>query len=46
MKNYSKASIAERSRVELHNTFKLSWAEISINILPCGISVPFMHSHK
>lgn len=46
MKNYSKASIVDDARVELHDKLKLSGAEVSINILPAGVSVPFVHSHK
>lgn len=46
MKNYCKTSVAEEARVELHNALNLTGAEISINELPAGASVPFVHSHK
>ncbi len=46
MKNYNKISVAEEARTELHDKLKLTGAEISINKLPAGASVPFVHSHK
>lgn len=46
MKNYQKISVAKDNRVELHNQIGLTGAEISINHLPAGASVPFIHSHK
>ncbi len=47
MKNsYKKIGIAEESRTELHDLLDLTGAEISINSLPAGASVPFVHSHK
>lgn len=46
MKNYSKVSIAQDARVELHDKLSLTGAEVSINNLPAGVSVPFIHSHK
>lgn len=46
MKNYTKTSIAPEARVELHELLSLTGAEISINKLPAGGSVPFVHSHK
>lgn len=46
MNNYSKVGVAEESRVELHDRLGLTGAEISINVLPAGASVPFVHSHK
>ena len=46
MKNYSKINVSEESRIELHDKLNLTGAEISINVLPAGASVPFIHSHK
>lgn len=46
MKNFEKTSIAEGTRVELHNALSLTGAEISINSMPAGMSVPFVHAHK
>ncbi len=46
MKNYNKINVKEDARVELHDALKLTGAEISINLLPAGASVPFVHSHK
>ena len=46
MNNYKKISVGEEARTELHNSLALTGAEISINILPSGASVPFVHSHK
>ncbi len=46
MKNYNKISVAEEARTELHDQLKLTGAEISINILPAGTTIPFVHSHK
>lgn len=46
MNNYSKINVENEARVELHDKLSLSGAEISINALPAGASVPFVHSHK
>ena len=46
MANYAKTNIGNESRVELHDTLSLTGAEISINKLPAGANVPFIHSHK
>lgn len=46
MANYSKTNIGNESRVELHETLALTGAEVSINKLPAGANVPFVHSHK
>ena len=46
MKNYSKISISEEVRIELHDKLGLTGAEVSINTLPAGTSVPFVHAHK
>lgn len=46
MSNYSKTHVAADARTELHDTLSLTGAEISINNLPAGASVPFVHAHK
>lgn len=46
MNNYTKYSVKEEGRVELHDNLNLTGAEISVNALPAGASVPFVHSHK
>lgn len=46
MSNYSKVSVSNNARVELHEQLSLTGAEISINNLPAGTGVPFVHSHK
>ena len=46
MANYAKTIIGNEGRVELHEKLSLTGAEISINQLPAGASVPFVHSHK
>ncbi len=43
---YAKTTIGNEGRVELHETLSLTGAEISINKLPAGANVPFVHSHK
>lgn len=44
MVNYSKVSVTQDARTELHNKLLLTGAEISINNLPAGAGVPFIHS--
>lgn len=46
MKNYTKTNIGNEGRVGLHEKLSLTGAEISINQLPTGAGVPFVHSHK
>ncbi len=46
MKNYTKTNIGNEGRTELHEKLALTGAEISINSLPAGAGVPFVHSHK
>ena len=46
MKNYTKTNIENEGRAELHEVLGLTGAEISINQLPAGAGVPFVHSHK
>jgi uncharacterized cupin superfamily protein len=48
-KNYKVSSIGEVSkvgRVTLHEELGLTGSEASINNLPAGVSVPFVHAHK
>ena len=48
-KNYQATSVGDiqaKGRVTLHNELALTGSEISINELPPGVSVPFLHSHK
>lgn len=46
MSNFQKISIAHEARTELHESLNLTGAEISINTIPAGGQVPFVHSHK
>ena len=46
MKNYAKTTVGNENRCELHNTLSLTGAEISINRLPAGACVPFVHAHR
>ncbi len=46
MANYAKKNIGNEGRTELHEALSLTGAEISINNLPAGANVPFVHSHK
>ncbi len=46
MANYSKVSVAQDARTELHDKLSLTGAEVSINNLPAGAGVPFIHFHK
>lgn len=46
MANFNKISVSDDARTELHDKLCLTGAEISINNLPAGIGVPFIHSHK
>ena len=46
MSNFSKWNAKQDARTELHDVLGLTGAEISINHLPAGGSVPFVHSHK
>jgi mannose-6-phosphate isomerase-like protein (cupin superfamily) len=48
-KNYKAVSIGDiktLGRVTLNDKLALTGSEISINELPAGVSVPFVHSHK
>lgn len=46
MKKYAKTNIGNAGRAELHEKLTLTGAEVSINRLPAGANVPFVHSHK
>ena len=46
MKNFKKITVENGARAELHDELGLTGAEISVNALPAGASVPFVHSHK
>ena len=46
MSNFSKVSVTADARVELHDKLSLTGAEVSINQLPAGACVPFVHAHK
>ncbi len=46
MGHFSKVSVAQDARTELHDQLSLTGAEVSINNLPAGAGLPFVHSHK
>ena len=46
MSNYTKTNVSNEARTELHEALSLTGAEVSINSLPAGAGVPFVHSHK
>ncbi len=46
MSSYNKVSVSNVARTELHDKLSLTGAEISINRLPAGGCVPFVHAHK
>lgn len=46
MENFTKYTVCGDDRTELHDKLHLTGAEISVNVLPAGASVPFVHSHK
>ncbi len=46
MTNFNKVNVTLDARTELHDKLSLTGAEISINNLPAGGSVPFIHAHK
>jgi len=48
-KNYKVASISsvqELGRVTVNEELSLTGSEMSVNQLPAGVSVPFVHAHK
>ena len=46
MANFNKVSVRPEARTELHDLLGLTGAEVSVNHLPAGAGVPFVHSHK
>lgn len=46
MENYIKTTIGNEGREELHEALSSTGVEVSINSLPAGAGVPFVHSHK
>lgn len=46
MKNYTIRNTGRDGRTELHDSLALTGAEISINELPAGAGVPFVHAHR
>ncbi len=46
MSNFSKVSVSDAARTELHDLLGLTGAEVSINSMPAGAGVPFVHYHK
>lgn len=46
MANFNKVNVGTDARTELHDQLCLTGAEVSINLLPAGAGVPFVHSHK
>ncbi len=46
MKNYKKVSVSGNERTELHDKLELTGAEISVNTMPAGLGVPFVHAHR
>ena len=46
MANFNKVKVPADARTELHDKLSLTGAEISINNLPAGACVPFVHAHK
>lgn len=46
MKNYSNVNVGNEPRSELHELLGLTGAEMTVNNLPAGACVPFIHSHK
>lgn len=46
MSNYTLAHCSFGNRTELHTLLHLTGAEVSLNTLPAGTSVPFVHRHK
>ena len=45
MENYAKINVGNEGRVELNGKLGLTGAEVSINQIPAGACVPFVHSH-
>ncbi len=46
MSNYQSFHVdMNAARTELHNALALTGAEVSLNNLPAGVSIPFVHAH-
>ncbi|MBR6718496.1 MAG: cupin domain-containing protein [Oscillospiraceae bacterium] len=46
MRNFNQIHVGQDARTELHDLLGLTGAEISVNNLPAGACVPFVHAHK
>lgn len=46
MSHYTLVHLEEAPRHELHDLLQLTAAEVSLNILPAGGTVPFVHRHQ
>ena len=46
MKQYTKITLGDDSRTELHDKLGLTGAEVSTNTLPAGAGVPIVNAHK
>ena len=46
MSNFKTIHVDDSPRTELHDALGLTGAEVSVNNLPAGGSVPFTHAHK
>lgn len=46
MSNYTKTNIGNKGRVKILEALSLTGAEVSIDSLPAGAGVHFVHSHK
>ena len=46
MKSFTLTHTAPNARTELHDALSLTGAEVSLNELPAGAAVPFVHSHR
>ena len=46
MASYTKMTVGKENRTELHEKLALTGAEISLNTLPAGANVPFVHSQR
>ena len=43
--NFAKLSLEAAPRTELHDALGLTGCEVSVNALPAGAAVPFVHKH-
>ncbi|WP_153110212.1 cupin domain-containing protein [Propionivibrio limicola] len=49
MANYKRITLGDiktLGRITLHNDLALTGSEVSINELPAGVAVPFVHAHQ